>query len=675
MVEESPMRAIYVVSLLILFVAFTFSLGQFFSQGFFKYLFEKYLDFYKFFKNDFTEASIWVGIVGSITSISIYLYRYIKEVFFSMFLVTMNLHNNDEPFDWVVQYLAEHKDYFKTAQKLKISTKVKKNSSSWKINQSEDEKPEILFHPGEGAHVFEYQGKMIWMTRNEAPELKTTGWDNTPFLFESLNLSMFARNDQVFQSLMREVMEYSLKRVKGETKIYVMGRWGDWVHVITKKAREFDSVILDGNYSEQIYQDAKEFFSRHEWYLNQGIPYRRGYLLFGPPGTGKTSFISALAGKLELDICLLSLSSGEVDDNQLNQKLHEAPKNSIIVLEDIDSIFVDRNTPVNKSDKNVTFAGLLNALDGVGSQEGKLLFMTTNHIEKIDPALIRPGRCDVKIEFKRASKKQLKDLFVRFYKNETQGEEFSLKVQENFLSMAELQGFFLQNSTGEDALKNIGIFLKKSKSENETSLVKLTEWLPRLNLSKYLEKFSKEKYEVLADISEFKNHRSLKGFVDLYGEKERFLKMLKGDKNVVRDFQHVPKESIKHLVETIYKNPKPELVEKFVTKIPEGTKTFFEIRDHLYEHNSVEEALENIDKILEPPKTDIPPESIESWLLRVGFIQYLKEFKDNDVKDVRDLKSLGQDDLEEFGIKKHGHKIKLNYEIEKLSSKNDDKDE
>lgn len=575
----------------------------------------------------------------------------------------------------VVQYLAEHKNYFKTAQKLKVSTEKKKKTSHWKLDDDADEKPEINFHPGEGAHIFEYKGKMIWMTRVEASELKTTGWDNTPFLFESLYLSTFARNDDVFQSLMKESMEYALKRTPGETKIYTMGRWGNWQHIITKKSRDFDSVILDGNYSKQIYEDAKEFFNRFEWYQSQGIPYRRGYLLYGPPGTGKTSFISALSGKLDMDICLLSLSSGEVDDNQLNQKLHEAPKNSIIVLEDIDSIFVDRNTPVKQGDKNVTFAGLLNALDGVGSQEGKLLFMTTNHIEKIDPALIRPGRCDVKIEFKKASKKQLKELFIRFYQNEKQGEEFSNKVQENFLSMAELQGFFLQNTTGDDALKNIGVFLKKSKSDSEESLVKLSEWLPRLNLGYSLDSFTKEKYEVLADVSGITNHRGLNSFIKVYGEKERFLKMLKGDKNTVRDFQYAPRESIKHLVETTYTNPDPELVETFVKKIPDDSKTFFEIRDHLYKHNSIQKAIENIHEILQPLSKEETIESIEYWLKRIGFHQYLKEFTDNDVKNVRDVKELSQEDLDEFGIKKHGHKIRIHSEIEKLKSSNDDEND
>jgi len=98
-------------------------------------------------------------------------------------------------------------------------------------------------------------------------------------------------------------------------------------------------------------------------------------LLHGPPGTGKTSYILAIAGKLRLNICYLNLSSGNLDDDGLNRALNDAPAHSIILLEDIDSIFVQRHSISQESGKkgkrdSITFSGLLNALDGVRSQEG-----------------------------------------------------------------------------------------------------------------------------------------------------------------------------------------------------------------------------------------------------------------------------------------------------------------
>lgn len=139
-------------------------------------------------------------------------------------------------------------------------------------------------------------------------------------------------------------------------------------------------------------------------------------MLYGEPGTGKTSFTQAIAGALKLHICYLNLSGDNLDDDGLNRALNDAPSHSIILLEDIDGIFAGRESVQSeKSGRRVSFSGLLNALDGVRSQEGRVLFMTTNHREKLDPALLRPGRCDLQVEMNNASYKQMKQLFLRFF--------------------------------------------------------------------------------------------------------------------------------------------------------------------------------------------------------------------------------------------------------------------
>merc|ERR1712195_97546 len=150
-----------------------------------------------------------------------------------------------------------------------------------------------------------------------------------------------------------------------------------------------------------------------------GVPYRRGYLLHGPPGTGKTSFTQAVAGELNLNICYLNLSGGTLADDSVNSLLNEAPPSSIILLEDIDGIFVERSSVQKKSrGRQVSFSGLLNALDGVRSQEGRILFMTTNHREKLDPALLRCGRADYHVKLDYASANQMQNFFLRFHHGE-----------------------------------------------------------------------------------------------------------------------------------------------------------------------------------------------------------------------------------------------------------------
>jgi chaperone BCS1 len=116
-------------------------------------------------------------------------------------------------------------------------------------------------------------------------------------------------------------------------------------------------------------------------------------LLYGPPGTGKTSFTQAIAGAKNFNLCYVNLSKEDLNDESFNRMLQDAPTKSILLLEDID-VFKKREGGELYS-RDLSFSGFLNALDGVRSQEGQILFMTTNHREKLDPALLRPGRTDV----------------------------------------------------------------------------------------------------------------------------------------------------------------------------------------------------------------------------------------------------------------------------------------
>ncbi|KAG6876014.1 hypothetical protein C0992_001369 [Termitomyces sp. T32_za158] len=200
--------------------------------------------------------------------------------------------------------------------------------------------------------------------------------------------------------------------------------------------------------------------------LLKGIPYRRGYLLHGPPGSGKTSFIQALAASLSYDICLLNLSERGLSDDKLNHLLSNAPERSFVLIEDIDAVFNKRvQTTEDGYQSSVTFSGFLNALDGVASGEERIIFMTTNHIKKLDPALIRPGRVDVSELIDDASAAQARILFTLFYGG---GEDIPSHEVQNLgqtleemvhaerkigkrVSMAALQGLFIRKEA-RDAL-------------------------------------------------------------------------------------------------------------------------------------------------------------------------------------------------------------------------------
>lgn len=157
-------------------------------------------------------------------------------------------------------------------------------------------------------------------------------------------------------------------------------------------------------------QDVEQFNVSRKWYVDRGIPHRRGYLFYGPPGGGKSSFAFALASHLSLPIYSVSLNNEWATDTTLDALLMNIQDKAILLLEDIDALFSNR-----ESKTKITFSGLLNVIDGISAAEGRILIMTTNHPEKLDEALIRKGRVDFRAEFSYADDDQLERVFKLFY--------------------------------------------------------------------------------------------------------------------------------------------------------------------------------------------------------------------------------------------------------------------
>ncbi|KAK9872280.1 hypothetical protein WA026_017083 [Henosepilachna vigintioctopunctata] len=264
----------------------------------------------------------------------------------------------------------------------------------------------------------------------------------------------------------------ALKQHEGKTLMYV-GLGSEWRQFgQPRRKRPIQSVVLDEGISDRILTDCQEFISNPSWYTERGIPYRRGYLLYGPPGCGKSSYITALAGELGFSISVLNLSERGLSDDRLNHLLSVAPQQTIILLEDIDAAFVSReDTPQQKSAyeglNRVTFSGLLNCLDGVASTEARIVFMTTNYLERLDPALIRPGRVDLKEYIGYCSAYQIELMFRRFYPGSDSALQAKLfaeniKSFDKKVSPAQIQGFFMfyKHEDPEVVLKNCEMIWK-----------------------------------------------------------------------------------------------------------------------------------------------------------------------------------------------------------------------
>merc|ERR1719326_2517328 len=274
-----------------------------------------------------------------------------------------------------------------------------------------------------------------------------------------------------------------------------------WYEESLQNARAVDSVVLPSALKRDIISDFEQFLHEdtRNWYNRHGIPYKRAYIFYGPPGTGKTSFIQALAGAYGRNVCFLQPNDPRFTDDAFKTCLQKAPDNSIIVLEDIDALFNNRNS-MNKSCP-LTFTGLLNGLDGIGNAVGQLFVLSTNHLERLDPALIRSGRVDRKFEFGFCSDEALQLMFQRFYPDTTLGDEFvaATRAKADQVTAADLQQAFIHcmNNSDKELIEYMETQFELG-ARNDEEFAELDRKIKRERKLQELKKQAEEKKEMEA---------------------------------------------------------------------------------------------------------------------------------------------------------------------------------
>lgn len=386
-------------------------------------------------------------VVASLRKIPIMIYDFLKR----RVTVTLDIEDSDEAFGWVGLWLSQYNTRMKDVSVItKQSNNLNKND--FKLG-GKDNRPKIFLAPAPGTHFFWYRRTVMIVYRKRQDGGKgqggLLGGIGAMMKTEGYIITFLSLNSELPRLLLEDARNLALP-MDGKIDIRVsQAKWyNNWQLVDRIRPRSIESVILSNDEHLKILDDIKEFLNSYNWYSSLGIPYRRGYLLYGDPGGGKTSLVTAVASSLGMNIYVLSLQTHGMNDSILLDLLNSVSDNSVILMEDVDCAFTKRDKKEDTSDK-LTFSGLLNALDGVGGKDGRIVFMTTNHRENLDKALIRPGRIDYQVEIKKADKQQVGKLFDRFYAEK----QFDLSVRQELIdtipdhrySMARLQGFFMQH--------------------------------------------------------------------------------------------------------------------------------------------------------------------------------------------------------------------------------------
>ncbi|CAN1313358.1 AAA-ATPase At3g50940 [Linum perenne] len=299
-------------------------------------------------------------------------------------------------------------------------------------------------------------------------------------------LSFHKQHKEVLGSYLPQVMKTfkATESSKRYVRLYAHGNItgqydsGPWSYINLDHPSTFETLAMDPTVKKEIIDDLDRFVRRREFYRRVGKPWKRGYLLYGPPGTGKSSLVAAVANYLKFDVYDLEL--GSVGSNgELRRLLTGTANRSIVVIEDIDCSvdLQDRggSTGYHNGNDNQTYhdclqltlSGLLNFIDGLWSSCGdeRIIIFTTNHKEKLDPALLRPGRMDMHIHMSYCNPDGFRILASNYLKVESHKlfGQIEQLIEEIEATPAEIAEELMKGEDADAVLEGVVGFLQKKR--------------------------------------------------------------------------------------------------------------------------------------------------------------------------------------------------------------------
>lgn len=366
-----------------------------------------------------------LGVLNSMRSLPSKMYHYIKQ----RLTVSITFDSQDKMFRYLQAWLYDNK--FDKRQKRYHAYTVDSNKRS----DTAPYIPKVILAPYSGTYLFRYMKKwMLLHSDKNEPSMEKGAF----FIYEKVTISYFGISKKYINRLLEELCERYEEDSKRVARIYTAAHDGDyWNNSGEIIPRPIESVITRGDIVQTVKHKIEVFKESEETYLQRGVPYHYGLLFTGPPGTGKTSTSYVLASHFNMNVYYMSMSDTLTDGDFLSL-MSNVGSNSLVMLEDIDTLFSEGREM--KEGMRVTFSSLLNAIDGFCAKHGTILIMTTNHPEKLDAALTRPGRVDYEIEFAYCDHEQLRRMFLKFFPDQySLADKFAGMLPEDEFSPAVIQ--------------------------------------------------------------------------------------------------------------------------------------------------------------------------------------------------------------------------------------------
>lgn len=361
---------------------------------------------------------VFTGMVGSMVMGSVlYLLRALPVRLWHAIrrasTVTLTVTSDDAIFDCINEWFSEH-DYATRARSLKVSTK-----------RSADD--DYTLAPGLGTHVFWEAGRPMVIERTTEEKI-SGGWHPT----ERYTVTTIGRSQGRVREILSNANEQRMEKRRLGIRIW---HGGYWQRMPSKAKRAIESVYLSPAIKEELLRYVAWFFGAKSWHEEIGLPHRTGVMLEGPTGTGKSTIVAAIGSFFSKVVYVINLAAVE-SDNALVSAFLQCESSCIVLLEDVDCISVTHRreevaspaaevTPVDlvspapvkmpEERKGITLSGLLNAIDGLTATEGRIVFMTTNHVDKLDSALIREARIDLRFHIGPLTPALVGEMAARFF--------------------------------------------------------------------------------------------------------------------------------------------------------------------------------------------------------------------------------------------------------------------